>query len=386
MSSITCTSRLHSVGVSEENQDILEVLQLTVEDFRSIIRSEEEEKKVKDILENLHYAKYMDMEAPSHRSTVNPKSMREMLDFSGSPLKQFNYFRYLSRKEQRIEKMLKVKEQKRMELERKHAEVPVGDPGRLFDENNRPIYLKWHNALFMHLTESYLDHLHDWKKRVAAMFGQKLVIDLSYEDDLNIRGAKYVADQLRRIYAANYLASEESFDLHLTNFDESSLTVQNLGQKFRDTLSCPKTMISVHHQKLTDVFPRERLVYLTNFRCAPYSVLNQDDIIVLPGFPEKITQERLAIAKARRDNIRIVNIPLHDHVIWMDGSSHMHPATMFKILLNYKSNGGHWREAITDIPSLANKIKTPEQIREEDKIRRFKMIKKRKVLRMQQEF
>lgn len=343
--------------------------QLTIEDFKEIIRSKDEEQMVGTILQEYQYARYMERETPS---TISSRSMREMLDTCNTITKRREYLRYLSIREnhERIAKLMKDLSQ--MTREEKLAQLPPTDPGQLFDENNQPIYKLWRNSIFMHLNDTYLKSLHDWKKQESAIFGQKLVVDLSYEEHLSRQCLKSLTLQLAGLYSLNY-HSKEPFDLHFCNFDKNSVTVRIL-EKSIASLYHPNTMISLHPNLLTDVFPREKLVYLTACSTTPYHDYSFDDIIVLPGLRENHVKEPVALATARRYGIRDRCIPFDDHVIWKGGySGRLALPTLVRILLRAKEDGGKWQEAITCDETIATVMKRPETIQKEEEKERSKL-------------
>jgi hypothetical protein len=336
--------------------------EISIEDYRDLVKNPEDEEKIKTILEEYEFLKYTTDEAPR---SIPPKFMLELMTSCHSKMSRHRHFQYLRTRELDIAEEKRQKRIFREQHEKMLSERKVYPTGTLFDENNKPIYRRWHNTLFLHLSDTKLDHFHDHKKKNAALFGQRLIIDLGFEELEQPRTSKAVGIQLAALYSFNYHSSDP-FDLIFSSFNRNS----KCGEKILQTntgLYHPQTMISLEEKSFDQLgIPIDKLVYVTSFSRNPYRKFSEDDVIVLPGIPEVSIQQPLPLAKAKKLGVRAVSLPFDDYVAWKVASKALTNSHVINVLINYKTNGRNWRKAFLTDPVVARKVKTKEEINQEE--------------------
>jgi len=115
------------------------------------------------------------------------------------------------------------------------------------------------NTIFLRLVKS--TQLKHWRARCAQamLFGRPFVVDMSYENYMNNKDTYSFIDQLLNGYGRNH-CRVEPFDLVLTNFDKSGFVFKKICF-MHDSPDCMFAKIS--EQSYLDLFPKERLVYLS---------------------------------------------------------------------------------------------------------------------------
>ena len=133
--------------------------------------------------------------------------------------------------------------------------------GVLFDpETNKIVYGEKNNTLcFHHSIFQKSDPL--WRLRAANLFGQKLVIDFSYDHLMREKELKSLANQIALISSRNRVFTDP-FDIILTNFKWNHDFIYRwhliTGNKDPE-----KNMITVSSEELTQVVNPENCIYLS---------------------------------------------------------------------------------------------------------------------------
>ena len=342
---------------------------LTVDSFRELIQTPDDEQRIRQILDEYEYMKYTSDDVPR---TISVRFMSEMLKECPTAPSRTKFFLYLRKREQIIAEVRRDKRKIREAHQRMLAERKPYPPGTLFDEDNRPIHRRWHNALFLQISEQTIDRCHDYKKRVAAMFGQKFIVDLGFEEAEKSRTAKFIGYQLALLYAHNY-KSKEPFDLIFSDFKPSSPSGKKIVES-NASLYEPRTMITLDERPFDELgIPREKLVYLTQFSRHAYQEVDEDDVLVVPGIYEKNLQTPITLARAKKKGVRTLFLPFTQHVSWKGVPKSVYPYQIIDILTNYKSNGRNWHKAIVDT-TVSQKIKSPEEVFDEEMSRKKKIV------------
>lgn len=353
---------------NEGNELQVEYEPVSVEDYRQLIKTPEDEETIQSILDEYEYLKYTTDEAPR---SIPVKYMMELMTQHPTRTTRHKQFAYLRSRELAIAEEKRLRRKKREKHEKMLAERKPYPAGTLFDEDNKPIYRRWHNSFFLHIADTAIHHSHDYKKRHATMFGQKLIMDLGYEDVNIPRTAKFIGFQAGALYSLNY-QSIDPFDLTFSSFNPDSLCAQQIHDSNRN-LYDSRTMISLEEKSFEELgMPKERMVYITSFSRTPYQNYNHDDIFVLPALHERSLIQPKTLARAKKLGIRTACLPFDDYVAWKVASKGLAFSHVVSILLNFKTNGNDWRRAFLDNSHVSRKLKSPEEVQEEETIRKSK--------------
>ena len=160
------------------------------------------------------------------------------------------------------------------------------------------------------VNRSYIHTIHKKDKNVrknrgcqSLLFGRPLVIDLALHKQSR-REATSLIQQLQSCYNLN-VNHLEPFHLHLTGIPEHG----NVANLIESCLSPKYYFMDFHKQDICDIFPPERLVYLT-----PHSKTrlryNNDDIYIIGGLVDLHDTKPYSFAKAKELGIRSACLPL----------------------------------------------------------------------------
>uniref|UniRef100_T1GKH3 RNA (guanine-9-)-methyltransferase domain-containing protein 1 n=1 Tax=Megaselia scalaris TaxID=36166 RepID=T1GKH3_MEGSC len=179
-------------------------------------------------------------------------------------------------------------------------------------------------------------------------FGEKIVIDCSYDDHMNRHEAVNTAKQLGLCFAENRM-HDEPFDLHYCNANLDKLTMQTVKRQI-PTMLDPDFPMNVHRECFTDIFPKENLVYLTPHCRTDLLHYNPDDIYIIGGIVDKVSNEPVSLAKAKRLGLRMARLPLDRYLTWGAGSGKSLTLNqMVNILLDLKKTKD-WNYALRHVP------------------------------------
>lgn len=241
-------------------------------------------------------------------------------------------------------KSLEVKKEKRKSF----IILKKADEAEKNKNNDHIHYGLMHNTFLLRIYDSAINHFHNTKLVRAMQYGQKLIFDCSYDQHMIPREAINAAKQLMLCFAENRF-HDDPFDLHFCNADKSGTTMKTL-YKHIPTLTEPSFPLNVHEESFMDLFPKEKLVYLTPHCRNEIQEFNHDDIYIIGAMVDKITSEPLSLAKAKQLGLRMAKLPLDRYLQWGGGSGKSLTLNqMTNILLELKRSGD-WNEALKVVP------------------------------------
>lgn len=244
----------------------------------------------------------------------------------------------------------KKKEGKAIKKELKQEEVAKRRAAEKLDveAQNHIIYALNHTCFLLRIFDTTINHWNNNKLIRAIQFGQKLVFDCSYDEHMTRREAVNAAKQLMLCFANNRM-HDDPFDLHFCNANFKGDTMTYL-EKHIPTMHDASFPLNVHEKCFTELFPKERLVYLTPHCRNDLEQFNPDDIYIVGCMVDKINNEPLSLAKAKRLGLRMARLPLDKYLQWGAGSGKsLTLDQMINILLDV-SVDNNWKNALRHVP------------------------------------
>ena len=239
--------------------------------------------------------------------------MKRLMEETNNYNTRIRFFNYLFTIEFRKEADKRRKEREGIMHQMKISSQEEYPIGTLFNENNQPIYRKWHNALFMRVSEKDMQAPMDWNKAQSAMFGRKIVFDLGFEHEMNLREIINLSDQITDCYALNQVKLTP-FDFHFCNFPSERTKFVEALEKRMPNLRFPNTLISIETKSYLEMFPRKKLIYLSPNATQELQDWEEDEILIIGGIVDLAQSKPLTKAKAKREGIRSAKLPLDQHV------------------------------------------------------------------------
>lgn len=346
----------------------VESTEMTVDDFKELITSEETRRMIHLVL--LEYVSRRDT-VGRVPSVLSVKDMSELLRMN-SPIRRTKYFNYLFKTEMAERAVKRRKEELRLErLAAKEEKLRKA----VEDGSINHIQYGFGNTLFLFIRDQSMHHYYNYRQAYAAMFGQTLVFDLDYEEEMTRRELVNATDQLQEVYATNRL-SPDPFNLVFCGLK---------GEQYRDQLykamphlGKPNCLITVSEKSYIDMYPKEKLVYLTPDARQPLRY-SDDAIYIIGAMVDLGTQNPYSLARAKRQGIAFARLPLDEYLPWGQSASKTLALNhITRILLDMKATR-NWSEAFKSIPR--RKLKNAAQLKAEEEFQATKEHKKQRVLK-----
>lgn len=179
-------------------------------------------------------------------------------------------------------------------------------------------------------------------------FGQKLVLDCSYDEHMTKRECINAAKQLMFCFAENRY-HDQPFDLHFCNANLQGHTMSYL-HKHIPTMLEPHFPMNIHSGSYLDHFPKEQLVYLTPHCRNDLEEYDPDHVYIIGAMVDTMHNEPLSLAKAKKLGLKMARLPLDRYLQWGSGSGKSLTLNqMTHIMLDLKSTGD-WNKSLSHVP------------------------------------
>lgn len=249
---------------------------------------------------------------------------------SKSAKKKFLKFLYLKELHKKSEKR-KTEERRERRLEMQESTSKTEEPKR------NPFLCLW---------TSSMDKIYNWRVAQSMIFGQPLVFDMSYEKDMSDREVANTVRQLVLSESCNR-RSVDPFHIHFCNFKDDSLYHKEFIKHYREAWG--KLLITVTDQCYTDIFPKNKLVYLTADSPKVMKTFDHDKIYIVGSMVDKSIKTGVSLAQAKRLGLETAALPLEKYLLWSRGAKNLTLDQMMHILLTLKDTGD-WKKALEFVP------------------------------------
>ncbi|XP_072740166.1 tRNA methyltransferase 10 homolog C [Ciconia boyciana] len=268
------------------------------------------------------------------RSVPENISEEQLKTFMECPSKSAKkkYLKYLHLKE------LYKKNDKRKMVERRERRLETQGQASNTNETKR-------NS-FICLWASCMDRAYGWRVAQSMIFGQPLVFDMSYEKDMSVREVANTVRQLVLSEGCNR-RSVDPFHIHFCNFKDDSLYHKEFMKHYREAWG--KLLITVTDQCYTDVFPKDKLIYLTADSPKVMKTFDHNKIYIVGSMVDRSIKTGVSLARAKRLGLETAALPLEKYLLWNTGAKNLTLDQMMHILLTLKDTGD-WKAALEFVP------------------------------------
>ncbi|XP_062511899.1 tRNA methyltransferase 10 homolog B-like isoform X2 [Corticium candelabrum] len=158
-----------------------------------------------------------------------------------------------------------------------------------------------------------------------------------------------LSNQVREVYSSS-LRAEDPFHLLFTNYSRTSLLHSLLCRTMNEDPFC--LPIDMREEKVTRLFPREDIVFLTPDAVTALETLDKTKVYVLGAVADKTVKKRLTLDAAEGSGIAARRLPIKEYLHQTKPS---YTATMtinqvFDILLMYQTTGDWTASLLSAIP------------------------------------
>lgn len=219
---------------------------------------------------------------------------------------------------------------------------------------------KLKNTFLMQFWGRSLDKLLAWRNAQCMVHGQPLVFDMSYEQNMAKREVENTVSQLLEVEGWNRRA-KEPFHLHFCNLQPDSGYQRELTKRY-GAEAWERLLITTTDKHHVDMFPPERLVYLTADSRNVLRTYDHSKVYIIGSLVDRSIQSGLSLANAKRLNLATARLPLDEFLHWEIGAKNLTLDQMIRILITMKDTGS-WEKALEFVPKRKHGgfHPTPEQ-------------------------
>ncbi|KAM9020001.1 tRNA methyltransferase 10 homolog C isoform 1-T4 [Ara ararauna] len=199
---------------------------------------------------------------------------------------------------------------------------------------------------FICLWASCMDKVCNWRAAQSMVFGQPLVFDMSFEKDMSVREVANTVRQIVLSESANR-RSIDPFHIHFCNFKDDSLYHKEFTKHYREAWG--KLLITVTDQCYTEVFPKDKLIYLTADSPKVMKTFDHNKIYIVGSMVDRNIKTGVSLARAKRLGLETAALPLEKYLLWNTGAKNLTLDQMMHILLTLKDTGD-WQKALEFVP------------------------------------
>ncbi|NWV45563.1 TM10C methyltransferase, partial [Daphoenositta chrysoptera] len=242
------------------------------------------------------------------------------------------YLKYLHLKE------LHKKNHKRKMDEKRERRLEAQDQASKTDETK--------NNSFVCMLSSVMDKAYNWRAAQSMIFGQPLVFDMSYEKEMSVREVTNTVSQIVLSESCNR-RSVDPFHIHFCNFKDDSLYHREFIKQYREAWG--RLLITVTDQCYTEIFPKDKLIYLTADSPKVMKTFDHDKIYIVGSMVDKSIKTGVSLARAKRLGLETAALPLEKYLLWSTGAKNLTLDQMMHILLTLKDTAD-WKKALEFVP------------------------------------
>lgn len=224
-----------------------------------------------------------------------------------SSFQRKKYLHYLAKREWASTKDKAKKEQQKI------LKVTECEERLLLNTQTHIRYGLWFNTLFSKTTERNIANLYDHRLANAMIYGQPLVLDMGFESHMAGREISSLAEQVVQAISVNR-TDAEPFNLTLCNVDYNYVSMKELQKRMPNIFSSTFPM-NISQESYLNLFPRERLVYLSPNARTTLTKYDPDAIYIVGGIVDLGRKEPLTLAKAKKEKIKMAKLPLDRSVL-----------------------------------------------------------------------
>ncbi|NWR89779.1 TM10C methyltransferase, partial [Furnarius figulus] len=268
------------------------------------------------------------------RSVPEKISEEQLKAFMECPSKSAKkkYLRFLYLKE-----LYKKNDKRKMEEKRERKLEAQEQTSKTEETSKSPFACLW---------ASTMDKAYNWRAAQSMIFGQPLVFDMSFENEMSVREVANTVKQLVLSESCNR-RSVDPFHIHFCNFKDNSLYHTEFLKHYREAWG--KLLITVTDQCYTEVFPKDKLIYLTADSPKVMKSFDHDKIYIVGSMVDKSIKTGVSLARAKRLGLETAALPLEKYLLWNTGAKNLTLDQMMRILLTLKDTAD-WKKALEFVP------------------------------------
>lgn len=257
---------------------------------------------------------------------------------------RLEYLNFLWLKEIKKKNDKLKKEKKRSQFLEHHKDKVKIPPSEI--TTSSPIqYGLTQTSLFHRFQERHMNEFLNYKLLQAMVFGPQIIVDCGFEQYMTTKELNLLGKQVLFMWSDNRHCYNP-FDIIHCNLTDDSRVLKKMIKVIPSIIEDPAYPFNYTSKNYLDLYPKEKLVYLTPHCSETLQKFDGNDIYIIGKFVSSIPNysiisfhylfysllsgaivdksysEPLTLAKAKRDGIRVARFPLENYLNWgMGGKS-----------------------------------------------------------------
>lgn len=183
---------------------------------------------------------------------------------------RLKHLRYLFLIEKKKENRIVRKLEKRAERLEQYENEPV---------NDHILYGLMRNTMFHRIYEKQINYLYNYRLCEAMLHGQDILIDCGYDGHMSLKEQKNCAKQLLLLWSYNRF-HRDPFNIIFCNVDKKGTVFKSLSKTI-PTIDEPTFPLNYTNKGYLELYPKEKLVYLTPHCNQELKKYNYDDVYII---------------------------------------------------------------------------------------------------------
>ncbi|XP_030060967.1 tRNA methyltransferase 10 homolog C [Microcaecilia unicolor] len=328
-----------SVGMRKEEIQLVPSEKLDLDEWKNVIKSDLP-KEGPEILEHegdssltaiREMVKMWRMAGKIVPENISNEQLKVLMELTTKSSRK-KYLKYLATKEH----LKNAKKEKQMAKRKIMLEKPIET-----EEPSEPL-----NTLFLKFQPRTFACMYNWRAARAMKFGQPLVFDMVYDKYMTNMEIQNTISQLLETEGCNR-RSPDPFHIHFCSLQTEGPYQKEFLKRYRETWD--KLLVTTTEKAHIEMFPKEKLVYLTADSPNVMKTYEHDKIYIIGSLVDRSIQTGLSLANAKRLNLSTARLPLEKYLHWEIGNKTLTLDQMIRILLTLKDTGD-WKKALEFVP------------------------------------
>jgi ribonuclease P protein 1 len=236
-------------------------------DYESIAGSDEETlTKLKRLILEIDLLYESGEQIPSNLKVDQWKNLLQ-LNTRSSRMKHLRYLFLIEKKKEN--RYVRKLEERAKRLER-YENLPV---------NDHIEYGLLRNSMFHRIYEKQMNSLYNYRLCEAMLYGQDIIIDCSYDGHMSLKEQTNCAKQLLLMWSYNRF-HKDPFNVVFCNVNREGTTFKRLAKTI-PTIDEPTFPLNYTEKSYLELYPKEKLVYLTPHCNELLKEYNHDDVYII---------------------------------------------------------------------------------------------------------
>ncbi|XP_069827136.1 tRNA methyltransferase 10 homolog C [Dendropsophus ebraccatus] len=214
-------------------------------------------------------------------------------------------------------------------------------------KSDSEIRMEKQSTTYLNVWKRSEDSFDSWRCAQAMIFGQPLVFDMAYDRYMSKRELENTVSQLLMCEGLNK-KSMEPFHIHFCNLQPDGPYHKELVKRYQG--SWDNVLITGTEKSYVDVFPKDRLVYLTADSPNVLKTFDHDKIYIIGAFVDKSQKTGVSLGNAKRLQLATARLPLDSFLKWNCGGKNLTLNHVIEILMTVRDTGD-WKKALSSVPT-----------------------------------